>query len=89
MSLDDMQLVFPDGSVIRFDDDYSIGVTPMPREANPAIITRGKHGPTHISTRPLTDAQTKEIDLWNARLNDQTAETLLSLDKTLRDVRYA
>ena len=35
VSLDDMQLVFPDGSVIPFDDDYSIGVTPMPREADP------------------------------------------------------
>ena len=79
VDLDSHDVRFGNGVVIPFDDDFSMRIIPTPNGVYPAIIARGKDGPTHIDNGALTAAQLREIDLWSARLNDQTAETLRSL----------
>jgi hypothetical protein len=57
-----------DGNTIPFcPEDYSLSVIPTPNGAYPAIITRGKRGPTRIGTKVLTDKQQVEMKLWSAQ----------------------
>ena len=44
-------------------------------------MTRGKHGPTHISPNKLTERQQIEMQLWSERLNGATADTLKHINK--------
>ena len=76
-----------DGLSIPFDpDDYDLHVVPTPNGAYPAVITRGKRGPTHIGVSSLTDKQQLELKLWSARLNDPTADVLRHLHQGLDGV---
>ena len=80
---EDVNAVTTNGVRIPFrSDDYSLYVSSEGvgensiDSASPAVITRGKHGPTHIGVDTLTDKQRLEIKLWSARLNDLTAKNL-------------
>ena len=68
-------ITFSSGAVAHFDDDFTMSVVPTPNGAYPAIISRGKRGPTKISTRELTPKQQMEMELWQNRLNGATAKT--------------
>jgi len=76
-------ITFPDGTIIEFSPDtYSLEVLPMPYlAANPAVIRRGKHGPTHFKSPPMSTNDEKELKIWSARLNDPPVSVLKSMHK--------
>ena len=80
VNLNDHHITLNGGATFDFDDDFTFRIVPTPNGAYPAVVSRGKHGPTHISANKLSPNQQLEMDLWSARLNGATAETLRHLD---------
>ena len=87
-------IIARDGStLIPFSpDDYTMRVVATPTDTNHitigecyrSIISRGKHGPTHISTKKLTDNQSAMMKLWSARLNDPPPKVLRQLPNIVK-----
>ena len=81
VDLDANTVTFASGATISFDSDFTMSVVPTPNGAYPAIVSRGKYGPTRIGIVKLTPAQQALMDLWSARLNGATALTLRNIHK--------
>ena len=80
-------LEFPGGAKVHFDDDFTFDASPIGKYANAirpsAILSRGKHGPTHSRRLEKSEVRQAKQDLWMARLNDPNPLTLnKALDAT-------
>lgn len=85
VDLDNSRVTFANGATLPFDNDFTLRVVPTPNGAYPAIISRGKRGPTRIERAPLSAMQQEQMNLWSARLNGATADTLRELHKVTDD----
>ncbi|MDC0525725.1 hypothetical protein OAO87_01905, partial [bacterium] len=74
------------GTTMPFGDDFTLHIVADTTSSKCVTFTtdvmkRGKDGPTHISTKPLSAKQQKELDLWMARLGYPTVDVLRDLHK--------
>ena len=90
-SKDDNWIRFQDGTTLELNDDHTATIAKQPQVAQVAkldtsVITRGRHGATHVDSKPLTKHEKTEFELTMQRLNDPASERAHELHKVMDNV---
>ena len=85
----DPKVLWSDGGVLPMLSDFTIRVIPD-RPAvfavSASVITRGRHGATHVDAKPLSPIAQAEFDLTLQRLNDPAPARAKNLHKVMDNV---